>query len=99
MPDRADESAAGPSAQTGAEAVHLYEPFDRIDEIWFDIVLCKYVGRAARAGLELTARGYHTATPVAIFTCIVVHPGRAMARSSHDIMCVRARSLSLAKPV
>ncbi len=53
MPDRADESAAGPSAPTGAEAVHLYEPFDRIDEIWFDIVLCKYVGtRSPEPGLN-----------------------------------------------
>ncbi len=53
MPDHADRSAAGPSTPTVADAVHLYEPFDRIDEIWLEIVLCKYVGtRHSEPGLN-----------------------------------------------
>ncbi len=53
MPDHADRSAAGPSTPTVADAVHLYEPFDRIDEIWLKIELCKYVDtRHSMAGLN-----------------------------------------------
>ena len=42
-----DTAAAAPSA-----ALHIYEPFDRIDEIWLEIVLCKYVGSRGAAGLN-----------------------------------------------
>ena len=36
--------------------VHVYEPFDKIDEIWLEIVLCKYIGTrpSDSAGLNLT---------------------------------------------
>lgn len=70
-PDYPRDSAAGnslllsvfPAASVGeaqrrapSNLVHVYEPFDRIDEIWLEIVLCKYVGTrpSDSAGLNLT---------------------------------------------
>ncbi|MES1213573.1 MAG: hypothetical protein ABUL64_03220 [Singulisphaera sp.] len=42
--DRDDKSAVGETSAASPSPVHLYEPYDRIDELWLEIVLCKYVG-------------------------------------------------------
>ncbi|HVU89004.1 MAG TPA: hypothetical protein VHD36_16895 [Pirellulales bacterium] len=43
---------ADPMIGVTSSALHIYEPFDRIDEIWLEIVLCKYVGTRGAAGLN-----------------------------------------------
>ncbi|HEY4311040.1 MAG TPA: hypothetical protein VGN12_16430 [Pirellulales bacterium] len=53
MPDLAHSGAAEQSPAAEPVPVHLYEPFDRIDEIWLEIVLCKYVGSQQQTDAEL----------------------------------------------
>jgi hypothetical protein len=40
------------TAAAASSPLHIYEPYDRIDEIWLEIVLCKYVGSRGAAGLN-----------------------------------------------
>ena len=48
---RAEETSSADDAsnwqEPAADVEHIYEPCDRIDEIWLEIVLCKYVGSRA----------------------------------------------------
>jgi len=45
---RLDESARAAGHTANPDVVHVYEAFDRVDEISMEIVLCKYIGTHPR---------------------------------------------------
>jgi hypothetical protein len=45
---RLDESARAAGRTANPDVVHVYEAFDRVDEISMEIVLCKYIGTHPR---------------------------------------------------
>jgi hypothetical protein len=45
---RPAEHDAATAGRTNSDMVHVYEAFDRVDEISMEIVLCKYIGTHPR---------------------------------------------------